>query len=323
MKRILVTGAAGFIGRAVCEKLCQLGYQVSGLDNLNSYYDPRLKEDRLKTLKFENFAFFKADISSMEQLKEIFNKTKPECVINLAAQAGVRYSIENPDSYTKSNLVGFANILECCRSYEIKHLIFASSSSVYGNNKKVPFSETDPVDFPVSYYAATKKAGEVMAASYASLYKIPCTGLRFFTVIGPWGRPDMAAWLFTEAIVSGSPIKVFNNGNLQRDFTYIDDIVSGVIDLLPPPPAVNGVSFEIFNIGNNKPEKLMDFISILEHELGQKAKKVYLGMQKGDVLATYADISKIQSCTNFKPSTSLEEGLHKFVAWYKSYKKLG
>ena len=322
MKRVMVTGAAGFIGAALSLELAKRGYQIYGIDNLNDYYDVKLKKDRLSRLEeVINFQFKKLDISEKEQLSSIFEKFKPEIVINLAAQAGVRYSIQNPDSYTKSNLVGFANILECCRHFCVEHLIFASSSSVYGKNKKIPFSEDDNVDRPVSYYAATKKSNELMAAAYSELYKLRTTGLRFFTVYGPWGRPDMAPWLFTQAILSGKPIKVFNYGKMRRDFTYIDDIVNGVIGLVDLEGAGQEL-FNIYNIGNNEPEELGYFIEIIEKECGVKAIKEYLPMQMGDVPVTYADISKLNELTGFKPQISLEEGLKRFISWFKEYHRV-
>ncbi len=319
MKRILVTGAAGFIGAALCLELTKKSYQVLGIDNLNDYYDVQLKLDRLHRLDDNDlFLFKKVDISDKSSLQIPFEEFRPEIVVNLAAQAGVRYSILNPDSYTKSNLVGFANILECCRKTKVKHLIFASSSSVYGKNKKVPFSEEDNVDKPVSYYAATKKANELMAAAYSELYKIRTTGLRFFTVYGPWGRPDMAPWLFTKAILEDKTIKVFNYGKMRRDFTYIDDIVSGMMGVIESK-RLGADLFNIYNIGNNEPEELGYFIEIIEKECGRSANKEFLPMQMGDVPVTYADISKLSAVTGFKPKVSLEEGLQKFVSWFKKY----
>lgn len=319
MKRILVTGAAGFIGAALCLELTKKSYQVLGIDNLNDYYDVQLKLDRLHRLDDNDlFLFKKVDISDKSSLQIPFEEFRPEIVVNLAAQAGVRYSILNPDSYTKSNLVGFANILECCRKTKVKHLIFASSSSVYGKNKKVPFSEEDNVDKPVSYYAATKKANELMAAAYSELYKIRTTGLRFFTVYGPWGRPDMASWLFTKAILEDKTIKVFNYGKMRRDFTYIDDIVSGMMGVIESKK-LGADLFNIYNIGNNEPEELGYFIEIIEKECGRSANKEFLPMQMGDVPVTYADISKLSAVTGFKPKVSLEEGLQKFVSWFKKY----
>lgn len=319
MKRILVTGAAGFIGAALCLELTKKSYQVLGIDNLNDYYDVQLKLDRLHRLDDNDlFLFKKVDISDKSSLQIPFEEFRPEIVVNLAAQAGVRYSILNPDSYTKSNLVGFANILECCRKTKVKHLIFASSSSVYGKNKKVPFSEEDNVDKPVSYYAATKKANELMASAYSELYKIRTTGLRFFTVYGPWGRPDMAPWLFTKAILENKTIKVFNYGKMRRDFTYIDDIVSGMMGVIESKK-LGADLFNIYNIGNNEPEELGYFIEIIEKECGRSANKEFLPMQMGDVPVTYADISKLSAVTGFKPKVSLEEGLQKFVSWFKKY----
>lgn len=319
MKRILVTGAAGFIGAALCVELTKRGHRVLGLDNLNNYYNVQLKIDRLHRLDNNDlFHFERVDISEKAALESSFALFQPEIVINLAAQAGVRYSILHPDSYTKSNLVGFANILECCRETKVEHLIFASSSSVYGKNKKIPFSEEDNVDRPVSYYAATKKANELMAAAYSELYKIRATGLRFFTVYGPWGRPDMAPWLFTKAILENKTIKVFNYGKMRRDFTYIDDIVSGVVGLIDVRDFGKDL-FNIYNIGNNEPEELGYFIEILERECGRVANKEYLPMQMGDVPVTYADISKLSAFTGFRPRISLNEGLQKFVVWFKEY----
>lgn len=319
MKRILVTGAAGFIGAALCLELTKRGYRVLGLDNLNDYYNVQLKIDRLHRLDNNDlFHFERVDISEKVALKSSFDLFHPEIVVNLAAQAGVRYSILNPDSYTKSNLVGFANILECCREEKVEHLIFASSSSVYGKNKKIPFSEKDNVDRPVSYYAATKKSNELMASAYSELYKIRTTGLRFFTVYGPWGRPDMAPWLFTKAILENKTIKVFNYGKMRRDFTYIDDIVSGMMGVIESKKL--GVDlFNIYNIGNNEPEELGYFIEIIEKECGRSANKEFLPMQMGDVPVTYADISKLSAVTGFRPRVSLEEGLKKFVSWFKDY----
>ena len=319
MKRILVTGAAGFIGAALCLELTKRGYRVLGLDNLNYYYNVQLKIDRLHRLDNNDlFHFERVDISEKVALKSSFDLFHPEIVVNLAAQAGVRYSILNPDSYTKSNLVGFANILECCREEKVEHLIFASSSSVYGKNKKIPFSEKDNVDRPVSYYAATKKSNELMASAYSELYKIRTTGLRFFTVYGPWGRPDMAPWLFTKAVLENKTIKVFNYGKMRRDFTYIDDIVSGMMGVIESKKL--GVDlFNIYNIGNNEPEELGYFIEIIEKECGRSANKEFLPMQMGDVPVTYADISKLSAVTGFRPRVSLEEGLKKFVSWFKDY----
>jgi UDP-glucuronate 4-epimerase len=331
--KILVTGAAGFIGFHLSLYLLEKGLEVIGIDNLNDYYDPGLKHSRLDQLGFHpNFIFQKADLKNKAEIDAIFERYQPTHVINLAAQAGVRYSIENPDAYVDSNLIGFMNILEACRHYPVKHLLYASSSSVYGGNTVVPFSTNDSVDHPVSLYAATKKANELMAHSYSHLYGIPTTGLRFFTVYGPWGRPDMAYFSFTRDILAGNPIKVFNHGKMERDFTYIDDIVEGVYRLIDMPPVAirdwdeskddNSTSFapyKIYNIGNNKPVPLMRFIKALESALGIEAQKIYMEMQPGDVLRTYADVSDLERDINFKPETSIEAGIEKFVAWYQEY----
>jgi len=329
----MVTGAAGFIGYHLSFRLLKNGYQVTGIDNLSPYYDVRLKEARLETLKsFENFLFMKMDLSNRTALDNAFKDYQFDVVVNLAAQAGVRYSLENPYAYIDSNISGFMNILECCRHHGIKHLVFASSSSVYGANTKKPFSTHHNVDHPVSLYAATKKANELMAHTYSHLFGLPCTGLRFFTVYGPWGRPDMALFLFTRAILEGKPIKVFNHGKMQRDFTYIDDIIEGVVRVmgkLPEPnPAWSGESpdpgtsytkFKLYNIGNNNPVELMEFITVIENVLGKKAKKEFLDLQPGDVVATYADIDDLERDVGFKPRTPLEVGVERFVAWYKAY----
>lgn len=316
---ILVTGAAGFIGRAVCEQLLKQHHQVTGLDNLNSYYPVALKQARLATLTpYDYFDFCHQDIADAPNLISLFKTKQFTMVIHLAAQAGVRYSIENPQTYAQSNLVGFTNILESCRQYSVDHLIYASSSSVYGKNAKIPFSEEDNTDYPVSFYAATKKSNEVMAASYAHLYKIPATGLRFFTVYGPWGRPDMAPWLFTEAIIKKQPIKVFNHGKMQRDFTYIDDIVSGVLAVASHRPS-GSLSHRILNIGNHQPVELMTFIQTVEQACGNEAIKEFLPMQDGDVPVTYADTTKLRTLTGFSPDTPLLQGIKNFVAWYKQY----
>lgn len=333
--KILVTGSSGFIGYHLSKRLCQEGLKVIGIDNHNDYYDVDLKESRLQKLSEErNFKFFKADISDKEIVDSIFETEKPDIVVNLAAQAGVRYSIENPYAYVESNLVGFMNILEACRNFPVKHLLYASSSSVYGGNSKVPFSTNDNVDHPVSLYAATKKSNELLAHSYSHLYNIPTTGLRFFTVYGPYGRPDMAYFSFTKNIINGEEIKVFNEGKMKRDFTYIDDIVESVYRLIDTIPKNNnewsessGISssfapYKIFNIGNNEPETLMNFINIIEDKLDMKASKKYLGMQDGDVKITYADTSELEEVINFKPQTSLEKGLENFVNWYKKYYKV-
>jgi UDP-glucuronate 4-epimerase len=336
MSRILVTGAAGFIGFYLCEKLLQDGHEVLGIDNLNDYYDPNLKLSRLTLLKqHEKFQFEKIALEDKADLDKAFTDFKSDCVVNLAAQAGVRYSIENPSTYINSNLVGFGNILESCRHHKIGHLIFASSSSVYGANVSTPFKTSDNVDHPMSLYAATKKANELMAHSYANLFNLPCTGLRFFTVYGPWGRPDMAYFSFTKAIIEGTPIQVFNNGDMQRDFTYVDDIVEGIIRLIPLTPAQNKdwdrktadpsssfAPYKIYNIGNNNPVKLMDMIDILENAIGKKAVKDFKPMQPGDVPATFADITDLTRDTGFQPSTPLSVGLQKFINWYKDYYKV-
>lgn len=330
---ILVTGAAGFIGMHLSKRLLEQGYEVVGIDNLNDYYDPTLKKARLTELnKYDHFTFIKLDLVDKEGILELFNKFSFTYVIHLAAQAGVRYSLQNPHAYVDSNLVGFVNILEACRHYPVRHFIYASSSSVYGANQKMPFSTSDNVDHPVSLYAATKKANELMAHTYSHLYGIPTTGLRFFTVYGPWGRPDMAYFSFTKNILEGKPIKVFNHGNMRRDFTYIDDIVEGMARLLDKPPVSNPnwdrmspdpsssyAPYKIYNIGNNQPVKLLDFIKTLESLIGVKAKMEFLPMQPGDVEATYADIDDLQKAVGFHPSTSIEDGLRKFVEWYRSY----
>ena len=324
MKKVLVTGAAGFIGYHLIKRLVVMDCDILGIDNLNDYYSVQLKKDRLLDIGDKsNFSFKKVNIEDMEEMENIFKTFKPDIVINLAAQAGVRYSIENPRAYINSNIIGFFNILECCRKYPIEHLIFASSSSVYGANKKVPYSTDDKVNNPVNLYAATKKTDELLAYSYSKLYGIKLTGLRFFTVYGPFGRPDMAYYSFTNKIMNDEAIKVYNNGDMYRDFTYVDDIVEGIIRLLDKVPIVdeNNAYYKIYNIGNNKPVKLMDFISILEECLGKKAKKEYLPMQQGDVYQTYANIDDLISDVGFSPSTDLKTGLNKFVEWYKDYYK--
>lgn len=321
--KVLVTGAAGFIGRAVCEKLLDDGrYSVLAVDNLNDYYSVDLKHARLATLTGrQGFDFHQLDLADRASLENLFQRESIDFVVHLAAQAGVRYSLRNPHVYAQSNLIGMTNLLEACHQYPVKHLLFASSSSVYGKNAKVPFAEDDRTDEPISFYAATKKANEVMAFSYAHLYGLPITGLRFFTVYGPWGRPDMAPWMFTESIINGKTIKVFNNGQLKRDFTYIDDIVDGVLAVMEKIPA-GKVPFELFNIGNNNPVFLMDFIRCVEEACGREAQKEFLPMQDGDVPITYADISRLQKATGFAPRTSLPEGMHKFVSWYREFHKL-
>lgn len=318
---ILVTGAAGFIGSYLCHYLLDRGDEVIGIDDLNDYYDPRLKEARLARLRPRNgFSFLKGDISSTESLAEAVQGRRIDKVAHLAAQAGVRYSLENPRAYVRSNLDGHLEILELCRHLgTVEHLVYASSSSVYGGNQKVPFSETDPVDHPVSLYAATKKADELMSHAYAHLYGIPQTGLRFFTVYGPWGRPDMAYWLFTEAMLAGKPIRVFNDGDMWRDFTYVDDIIEGTVAALDHPPGGSGAPHRVYNIGHNEPENLDKFIDILEDVLGVKADRHYEPMQPGDVKQTYADIGAIQSDLGFTPKVTLRDGLTEFASWYRSY----
>jgi len=314
---ILVTGSAGFIGFHVAKKLLDLNVNVIGLDNLNNYYDVQLKENRNKILKkYKNYKFYKGDLKDQKFIKKVLDENKINKVCHLAAQAGVRYSLKNPQAYIQSNLVGFANLIEEVRLHNIKDFIYASSSSVYGKNKKIPFSVEDNVDNPISLYAATKKSNELMAHTYHHLFGINCTGLRFFTVYGPYGRPDMATFLFTNAIYNNKAIEVFNYGKMKRDFTYIDDIVDGVISSL-----LNPVPYEIFNLGNNKPVELKYFIEIIEKNIGKTAKKKMMAMQPGDVVATYADIKSSRKKLGFNPQTSIEEGLKKFVAWYKKYYK--
>lgn len=318
-KRILVTGAAGFIGYHLCMRLLGMGCHVAGLDNMNDYYDVSLKEERLsRLLAMGNFLFYQDDLADKEGMDHVFAEISPQIVVNLAAQAGVRYSIENPEAYISSNVVGFFNLLECCRHYPVEHLVYASSSSVYGMNKKVPYSTSDPVDCPVSLYAATKKSDELMAYCYSKLYDIPSTGLRFFTVYGPMGRPDMAYYKFAKSIMDGVTIQIYNHGDMLRDFTYIDDIVSGIVRILnnPPLPNEDGVRHKLYNIGNNKPVKLMDFIHVLENCLGKEAKKEYLPMQPGDVYQTYADVEDLEHDFDFRPDTTIEEGLGKFAEWF-------
>lgn len=320
---VLITGGAGFIGYHLSRLLLSEGYEVVGLDNMNDYYDVSLKEDRVKALREAGgvYHFVRGDLAQKEDVEAVFNAYHPAVVVNLAAQAGVRYSIDHPASYIQSNIVGFFHILEACRHHPVKHLLFASSSSVYGNQKKAPFSTTDFVDHPISLYAATKKSDELMAYTYAHLYGIPSTGLRFFTVYGPFGRPDMAYFKFTNKIVRGETIQVYNHGDMLRDFTYVDDIVKGVEKMLlhPPLPNEDGDRYKIYNIGNNHPVKLMDFISLLEEALSMKAKMEFLPMQPGDVYQTYADISELKKYFGFAPSTPLAEGLHRFASWYKAY----
>lgn len=318
--KYLVTGSAGFIGMYTAKRLLEQGHNVVGLDNLNDYYEPELKQYRLSQLTpFANFTFVRLDLADREAMAALFAAEKFDRVIHLAAQAGVRYSIENPFAYVDSNLVGMMTILEGCRHNKVQHLVYASSSSVYGMNDKIPFSEDDQVDNPVSLYAATKKANELMAHSYAKLYKIPVTGLRFFTVYGPAGRPDMAPWLFTEAILQGKPIKVFNHGKMMRDFTYIDDIVEGVIRIQDVVPA-GDVPYSLFNIGNNEPIQLSRFIAAIESATGKAAEKIMLDMQPGDVERTYADTKRLEAAVGYKPQTEIEHGIQQFVDWYKKYR---
>ena len=331
--KILVTGVAGFIGMHSAKKLLDEGHEIIGIDNLNDYYDVSLKEDRLQTLKdYKNFRFLKLDIKDQKDLLNLFKKESPQRVLHLAAQAGVRYSIQNPYVYIDSNIQGFINILEGCRATKTEHLVYASSSSVYGGNEKTPFSEHDNVDHPISLYAATKKANELMAHTYSHLYQIPTTGLRFFTVYGPWGRPDMALFLFTKAILKGEAINIFNHGKMIRDFTYIDDIVESLVrvmdkvatpdasfDAKHPDPATSHAPYRIFNIGNNQPTPLMDYIEAIESALDKKAIKNLMDMQPGDVPLTSADTSELNQWVNFKPNTSIKEGVKRFVDWYKNY----
>ena len=331
--KILVTGAAGFIGHSVCRRLLERGDSVVGVDSLSAYYDVGLKEARLAMLaKAPGFRFEQFDLADEVPLMALCKGERPERVVHLAAQPGVRYSIDHPHTYGQSNLVAFLNVLEACRQHAVGHLVFASSSSVYGDNAKVPYSESDNVDHPVSLYAATKKANELMAHSYAHLYGLPCTGLRFFTVYGPWGRPDMAYFSFTRAIFEGKPIRLFNGGDMYRDFTYIDDIVEGVVRTLDQPaaadpqwngeapnPATSRSPYRIYNIGNNRPEKLLDFVATLERCIGRKAIVELAPMQPGDVYQTYADTTALHEAVGFKPDTPLEEGLRRFVEWYRGY----
>jgi len=350
-EKVLVTGMAGFIGFHFTKKLISEGFKVVGIDNLNTYYDIKLKLDRLKQLGFnpeqvdnisqhelldsakeKNLRLYRTDLENKEKIEQIFTKEQPDFVFNSAAQAGVRYSLENPHTYIDSNICGFINILENCRQHQIKHLVYASSSSVYGSNKQMPFSVHQNVDHPISLYAATKKANELMAHTYSHLFQIPTTGLRFFTVYGPWGRPDMALFIFTKNILNNQPIEVYNHGNMKRDFTFIDDIAEGIYrvmlkipkanpewDCLKPDPATSSAPYRIFNIGNHQPVNLLYFIELIEKNLGKNAIKNLLPMQKGDVTETYADIDDLQQLTGFKPATNLEEGIKRFVSWYVDY----
>ncbi len=333
MSNILVTGAVGFIGYHLTQRLLADGHQVVGLDNLNDYYDVKLKEARLaRLLGRSGFDFAKIDLANRKDVEALFLGNKFDRVINLAAQAGVRYAAKNPQAYIQTNIVGFLNVLEGCRNTSVSHLVFASSSSVYGANTHMPFSEADNVDHPVSLYAATKKSNELMAHSYAHLYRLPCTGLRFFTVYGPWGRPDMAMFLFTKAILEGRAIDVYNNGRHQRDFTYVDDIIEGVVRAMDriaepdpnwksesPNPATSNAPYRVYNIGNNRPVELMYLVQLLEEAIGRKAKKNMLPLQPGDVPSTYAQIDSLFKAVGFKPRISIEEGVRRFLAWYKEY----
>jgi UDP-glucuronate 4-epimerase len=336
VKHVLVTGAAGFIGFHLSRRLLDEGVKVTGIDNLNDYYDVSLKEARLERIKgHKNFSFRRLDLEDREGMDELFSSSPFDAVVHLAAQAGVRYSLENPHSYVQSNIVGFLHVLEGCKKSGVKHLVFASSSSVYGANTRLPFSVHQNVDHPVSLYAATKKAGELMAHTYAVLYNLPCTGLRFFTVYGPWGRPDMAYFKFAREIMEGKPISVYNYGKMKRDFTYIDDIVEGVARVmekvphgrkglkeLPTDPSRSSAPYRIYNFGNNNPVNLLDFIEILEEELGKKAEKKFFPLQPGDMEETFADISEAARDIGYTPCTTIAEGLKKFVAWFKEYYKL-
>ena len=336
--KIIITGSAGFIGYHLSKKLLEKNISVVGIDNINSYYDTRLKEARLLQLKNITlkkdikFDFYKENINNKSVIEEIFKKTEPEIVINLAAQAGVRYSIDDPSAYVQTNLVGFSNIIECCRNYPVKHFIYASSSSVYGGNTKMPFSESMCVDHPVSLYAATKRSNELIAHSYSHLYSIPSTGLRFFTVYGPWGRPDMALFLFTKAILNSEPIKVFNHGRMTRDFTYIDDIVESIIRLIAKPPSSDKdfdtsnprtdrswAPHRIFNIGNSNPNSLTDYINAIEDALSMKAKKELLPIQPGDVPVTYSDCTSLEELIEYKPNTAIKDGIKEFISWYREF----
>ncbi len=336
-KNVLVTGAAGFIGFHLCEELISMGLNVIGIDNLSPYYDVSLKKDRIETIiTNSNFTFLKMDLIDREMIEALFQNNNFDVVVHLAAQAGVRYSIENPHAYTDTNVGGFTNILEGCRNNDVKHLLFASSSSVYGANTKIPFSTHDGIDHPLSLYAATKKANEMMAHCYSSLYDLPCTGLRFFTVYGPWGRPDLSLFIFTKLIIEGKPIQIFNYGNMARDFTYVNDVIESIIRImnkLPEPnpkwdgdnpdPATSYAPYKIYNIGNNNPVKLNRFVEIIEETLGLVAEKDYVGMPAGDVPVTYADVDDLVRDFGFKPETPIEVGIQRFVEWYKEYYKIG
>ena len=332
--KILITGAAGFIGSHLAKKLIKQGHQVIGVDSINNYYSVSLKEDRLKSIEKENFTFYKLKLENYEGLSKVFVGKQPEVVVNLAAQAGVRYSIENPRAYIDSNIVGFMNILECSRHFNIQNLIYASSSSVYGANTSKPFSTSDNIDHPLSLYAATKKSNELMAHTYSHLYNLPTTGLRFFTVYGPWGRPDMALFKFTKAIVNDEVIDVYNHGNMMRDFTYVDDIVEAISRLVKKPaspnkewsgadpdPGTSYAPYKVYNIGNNSPVRLMEFVEAIENKLGKEARKNYMDLQPGDVPETYANVDDLFKDIDFKPETTIQDGVNKFVEWYLEYYK--
>ncbi|MEX6216488.1 NAD-dependent epimerase [Mammaliicoccus sciuri] len=332
--KILITGTAGFIGSHLSKKLINQGHSVIGIDNINDYYDVTIKENRLKSIGTEKFTFHKINLEDYNSMNEIFKNDKPQVVINLAAQAGVRYSLENPRAYIDSNIVGFTNILECSRHHKVKHLIYASSSSVYGANTSKPFSTSDNIDHPLSLYAATKKSNELMAHTYSHLYNLPTTGLRFFTVYGPWGRPDMALFKFTKAIVNDEEIDVYNHGNMMRDFTYVDDIVEAISRLVKKPaepnpewsganpdPSSSYAPYKIYNIGNNSPVRLMEFVEAIENKLGKKAKKNYMDLQPGDVPETYANVDDLFKNIDFKPETTIQDGVNQFVDWYLDYYK--
>ncbi|RIN66980.1 NAD-dependent epimerase, partial [Staphylococcus simulans] len=327
--KVLITGAAGFIGSHLAKRLISQGHEIIGVDNINDYYEPKLKEDRLKSIGDNNFTFYKITLEDADKLEEIFKEQHPDVVVNLAAQAGVRYSLENPRAYIDSNIVGFVNILECCRHYDVKHLIYASSSSVYGANTSKPFSTSDNIDHPLSLYAATKKSNELMAHTYSHLYNLPTTGLRFFTVYGPWGRPDMALFKFTKAIVNDETIDVYNHGNMMRDFTYVDDIVEAISRLVKrpaqpnpewsganPDPSSSYAPYKIYNIGNNSPVRLMEFVEAIENKLNKTAKKNYMDLQPGDVPETYANVDDLFRDIDFKPETTIQDGVNNFIDWY-------
>ncbi|PZH16934.1 NAD-dependent epimerase [Staphylococcus aureus] len=332
--KILITGTAGFIGSHLSKKLISQGYEVVGIDNINDYYDVTIKKDRLKSIGTENFTFYKINLEDDASMNEIFKNEKPHVVVNLAAQAGVRYSLENPRAYIDSNIVGFTNILDCSRHHKVEHLIYASSSSVYGANTSKPFSTSDNIDHPLSLYAATKKSNELMAHTYSHLYNLPTTGLRFFTVYGPWGRPDMALFKFTKAIVNDEAIDVYNHGKMMRDFTYVDDIVEAISRLVQKPaqpnpewtgdnpdPSSSYAPYKIYNIGNNSPVRLMEFVEAIENKLGKVAKKDYMDLQPGDVPETYANVDDLYNNIDFKPETTIQDGVNKFVDWYLDYYK--